>query len=128
MRTLTSAAAGEAFDLILVSCKSYDLDSAVAAIAHVAAGNGLVIPLLNGMAHIEVLRQRFGTDRVLGGLCGIFATLSPAGEVMQMMADLPTKVAIIRATDKPELEGEAKPAEGDEMAAAMQAGKAGAAT
>jgi hypothetical protein len=51
-----------------------------------------------------------------------------AGEVMQMMADLPTKVAIIRATDKPELKDEAKPAAGDEMAAAMQAGKSGAAT
>jgi 2-dehydropantoate 2-reductase len=85
VRTLTAASAGEPFDLILLSCKSYDLDTAIEAIVpHVAAGKGLVIPLLNGMAHADVLRARFGADRVLGGLCGIFATLSPAGEVVQM--------------------------------------------
>lgn len=51
-----------------------------------------------------------------------------AGEVMQIMADLPTKVAIIRATDKPEPEGAVEPVEGDGMAAAIQADKAGGGT
>jgi hypothetical protein len=50
---------------------------------------------------------------------------STAGEVMQMMADLPPNVVIIRPTDKPEPAGDAKPAAGDEMAAAMQTGKSG---
>lgn len=51
-----------------------------------------------------------------------------AAEVMQMMADLPTKVAIIRATDKPDAAGEASPAAGDAMAAAIQADKSGGGT
>ena len=100
VRTLTAASAGEPFDLILVSCKSYDLGTAIEAIApHVAAGHGLVIPLLNGMAHVDVLRKRFGADRVLGGLCGIFATLSPAGEVVQMEGLAP-RIAFGRFKDQ----------------------------
>jgi 2-dehydropantoate 2-reductase len=85
VRTLTASDPGQHFDLIILTCKSYDLPSAMdGAAPHMAAGTGLALPLLNGMAHIDVLRGRFGPDRVLGGLCGIFATLSPEGEVVQM--------------------------------------------
>ncbi len=75
VRTLTAADPGASFDLILLSCKAYDLPSAIdAAAPHMAAGDGLILPMLNGMAHVEVLREKFGADRVLGGLCGIFGT------------------------------------------------------
>jgi len=74
---------GKAFDLILLTCKSYDLAPAIESIRpHMAAGQGIVLPLLNGMAHIERLRGEFGPDRVLGGACGIFATLGPQGEIL----------------------------------------------
>ena len=102
VRTLTSADPGQPFDLVILTCKSYDLGSAIEAAApHMKAGAGLVLPLLNGMAHIDVLRERFGRDRVLGGLCGIFATLSPAGEVVQM-AGLPPRIAFGRFKDQVE--------------------------
>ena len=44
-------------------------------------------------------QQRFGADRVLGGLCGIFATLSPEGVVVQM-AGLPPRIAFGRFQDQ----------------------------
>jgi 2-dehydropantoate 2-reductase len=85
VRTITSADLGQPFDLVLITCKSYDLASSIEAAApHMKASRGLALPLLNGLAHIDVLREKFGKDRVLGSLCGIFATLSPAGEVVQM--------------------------------------------
>ncbi len=100
VRTLTTADPGRPFDLVIVTCKSYDLQSAIAAAApHLEAGSGLALPLLNGMAHIDVLRERFGKDRVLGGLCGIFATLSPAGEVVQM-AGLSPRLSFGRFKDQ----------------------------
>ncbi len=100
VRTLTKADVGQPFDLVILTCKSYDLESAIEAAApHMAAGAGLALPLLNGMAHIDVLRQRFGPDRVLGGLCGIFATLSPTGEVVQMEG-LPPRIAFGRFKDQ----------------------------
>ena len=98
VRTLTSADPGQPFDLVIITCKSYDLGSAIEVAApHMKAG--LAMPLLNGMAHIDVLRERFGRDRVLGGLCGIFATLSPAGEVVQM-AGLPPRLSFGRFKDQ----------------------------
>jgi 2-dehydropantoate 2-reductase len=97
---ITAADPGRPFDLVLVTCKSFDLASSIeAATPHMKAGAGLVLPLLNGMAHIDVLRERFGQDRVLGGLCGIFATLSPAGEVIQMEG-LPPRLSFGRFKDQ----------------------------
>ena len=92
VRTIAAADRGEPFDLIILTCKAYDLPSAIEAVTpHMAAGNGLILPLLNGMAHVDALRGRFGKDRVLGGVCGIFATLSDAGEMLHL-----DKPAIIR--------------------------------
>jgi 2-dehydropantoate 2-reductase len=102
VRTITGADPGRPFDLVIVTCKAYDLESSIQAAApHMAAGGGLALPLLNGMAHIDVLRARFGQDRVLGGLCGIFATLSPAGEVIQMEG-IPPRLAFGRFKDQME--------------------------
>ena len=110
VRTLTAADPGQPFDLVILTCKSYDLGPAIEAAApHMAAGGGLVIPLLNGMAHVNLLRARFGQDRVLGGLCGIFATLSLAGEVVQM-AGLPPRIAFGRFKDQIERNALAEPA------------------
>jgi 2-dehydropantoate 2-reductase len=43
-----------------------------------------VLPLLNGLAHLDRLAEVFGEQRVLGGSCAVPATLSPEGEVMQL--------------------------------------------
>lgn len=100
VRTLTAADGGQPFDLVILSCKSYDLPSSIdAAAPHMEAGTGLIVPLLNGMAHVDVLRARFGQDRVLGGLAGISATLSPRGEVVQM-PPLPPRVSFGRFQDQ----------------------------
>src|SRR5438067_13515708 len=63
------------FDLILVSNKAYDLDGAVASFAPAVGPNTAILPLLNGMRHLDVLDERFGRERVLGGRCFISATL-----------------------------------------------------
>jgi 2-dehydropantoate 2-reductase len=105
VRTLTVADKGRPFDLVILTCKAYDLPSAIdAAAPHMDTGAGeadagLVMPLLNGMAHIDVLRDRFGKDRVLGGLCRISTTLSPAGDVVQM-AGLPPRIVFGRFKDQ----------------------------
>ena len=38
-----------------------------------------ILPLLNGMRHLEALGERFGAERVLGGLCMISASLDDEG-------------------------------------------------
>lgn len=72
------------FDLILLSCKAYDLDSAVADLAPSVGPDSAILPVLNGMAHLDVLDARFGAGRVLGGSCAIAATLAPDGAIRHM--------------------------------------------
>jgi 2-dehydropantoate 2-reductase len=73
--TLLAENLSESYDLILLSCKAYDLDSAIASFASAVGPKTLILPLLNGMRHLDVLETRFGRDRVLGGQCVIAATL-----------------------------------------------------
>ena len=72
------------FDLVLVSCKAYDLDSAMDAIAPAVHMGADVLPLLNGLHHYDALDARFGHAHVPGGLCFISATLGPHGEIRHL--------------------------------------------
>src|SRR2546426_1936535 len=72
------------FDVVLLSCKAFDLADAINSFAPAVGPNTSIIPLLNGMRHLDVLDQRFGAERVLGGLCAIAATLNEAREGVQL--------------------------------------------
>lgn len=71
-------------DLVIVASKAYDLESAIASIAPAVGPQTLVLPLLNGLAHLDRLDAAFGPGRVLGGTCAIAATLTPEGTVRQL--------------------------------------------
>ena len=75
---------GAAVDLVLLTCKAYDLESAIGAIAPAVGASTCVLPLLNSVAHIERLAAAFGAARVAGGSCAIPATLTEQGEVVQL--------------------------------------------
>src|SRR5206468_11184909 len=75
----------EKFDVILLSCKAFDLADAIKSFAPAVGPNTSIIPLLNGMLHLNVLDQKFGSERVLGGLCAIAVTLNEAREVVHLM-------------------------------------------
>ncbi|MBL6455352.1 ketopantoate reductase family protein [Belnapia sp. T6] len=82
VRTLLAAEPG--FDLVLLTCKAYDLDAAIEAIRPAMGPGTAVLPVLNGLAHIDRLCREFGEGQVLGGLAKIQATLTPAGVVRQL--------------------------------------------
>src|SRR3979490_1093327 len=71
------------FDVVLLSCKAFDLDDAIKSFAPAVGPQTSIIPLLNGMSHLNVLDDKFGRGRVLGGLCAIAATLNEKGGVVQ---------------------------------------------
>jgi 2-dehydropantoate 2-reductase len=71
------------YDAVLLTCKAYDLDDAITTIAPGLAPGAYVLPLLNGIAHIDRLNARFGATHVLGGTAKIQATLTDAGTVKQ---------------------------------------------
>src|SRR5262249_49717244 len=65
----------EPYDLVLLSCKAYDLEGAITSFAPSVGPNTAILPLLNGLRHLDVLDERFGSGRVLGGQCLISAVL-----------------------------------------------------
>ena len=77
----------EKFDVVLLSCKAFDLDDAIKSFAPAVGPQTAIIPLLNGMLHLDVLDRKFGRERVLGGLCAIAVTLNDKREVVQLAAD-----------------------------------------
>lgn len=72
------------YDLIIITVKSFALEQLMEDIAPAVGPDTLIMPILNGMRHIATLQQRFGDDKVIGGLCKINATLGESGEVIQM--------------------------------------------
>lgn len=81
---VTTEGLGAPFDLILLSCKAYDLAEAMESLAGAVGPNTAILPLLNGMAHIDALSARFGADKVLGGLCMISSTLDDSGAILHL--------------------------------------------
>lgn len=82
--TLKEAGRGQPFDLVLLSCKAFDLESAMDSFAPAMGPSSVVLPLLNGMGHIEKLQKRFGNNAVLGGQCQISSTLDAEGRVVHL--------------------------------------------
>src|ERR1700722_10810923 len=72
------------FDLVVLSCKAYDLEGAIRSFAKAVGPATAILPLLNGMRHIDRLSERFGPERVLGGQCAISATLDADGAVVHL--------------------------------------------
>lgn len=72
------------YDLVLLTCKAYDLPDAMETIAPAMEGRAGVLPLLNGVAHLALLSDRFGEVRVLGGVAKIAVTLTPEGIIKHL--------------------------------------------
>jgi 2-dehydropantoate 2-reductase len=84
-RTVVAGGLDGPHDLILLAVKAYSLDEAMEAMAPAVGPTTAVLPLLNGVRHLDLLAGRFGRERVLGGAAVIAATLGPEGPVLQQM-------------------------------------------
>lgn len=82
VKTVLAADVKPGYGIVLFTCKAYDLDAAMDAIAPAMNGEAAVVPLLNGLAHFERLDARFGRERVMGGTAHINAMLRKDGTVV----------------------------------------------
>ncbi len=74
------------FDVILFSTKAYHLNEAIQDLKPFVGESTVIIPLLNGIAHVTLLQKEFGEEKVIGGLCFIETTLNDQGEIVQTSA------------------------------------------
>ncbi|WP_080848481.1 ketopantoate reductase family protein [Cytobacillus gottheilii] len=83
-KMILSGEKADPFDVILLSVKSYHLDQAVTSMKPYVGDHTYILPLLNGIAHLDVLQDVFGKEKVLGGLCFIETTIGESGNIVQM--------------------------------------------
>jgi 2-dehydropantoate 2-reductase len=69
------------YDLVLLTAKHYDLDAAIAAIGPAMGRDSVVLPLLNGLVHLDRLDAAFGPERVFGGVAYVGASLTEQGGI-----------------------------------------------
>jgi 2-dehydropantoate 2-reductase len=69
------------YDLVLFTCKAYDLEAAMDAVAPAMGAGAALLPMLNGLAHFERLDARFGAANVMGGTAQINVMLKKDGLV-----------------------------------------------
>jgi 2-dehydropantoate 2-reductase len=81
-RLLTAGELTRPADIVLLSVKATALDQAVADFTPAVGPQTLIIPFLNGMAHLDMLNERFGRSAVLGGVVFIVATASDDGDIV----------------------------------------------
>ena len=70
----------EPVDVLWIATKTYQLD---AALATVEATPRMIVPLLNGVDHVAVLRARFGSDRVVPATIAVEAEQLALGRFVQ---------------------------------------------
>jgi 2-dehydropantoate 2-reductase len=75
----TAAEISDPFDVVLVSVKAYGLEVAMVDFAPAVGADTMIVPVLNGMKHIDDLTDRFGKRTVVGGVCKVATMVDDAG-------------------------------------------------
>jgi len=98
--TLQAGQIAHPYDVVLLCCKAYDLQDAITAISPAVGPDSCILPFLNGIKHIDILAERFGERRVLGGLNFGGGVLTANGEILRALHNAgTTKFGELNGTD-----------------------------
>jgi 2-dehydropantoate 2-reductase len=82
VRLIVAGGTADAFDVILLAVKAYQLDDAIEDFAAYVSAGTMILPVLNGVKHMDALRSRFGASHVIGGVARIATTLDERGRIL----------------------------------------------
>ena len=71
------------YDAILLTVKAFSLESALSDMAAAVGPETMILPVLNGMRHVDILAKRFGKRSVVGCACKITASIDDRGRIVQ---------------------------------------------
>ncbi len=74
-------------DVVLLAIKAWQLEDAIIQMKSLIGANTIIVPLMNGIDHIETLITAFGRELVLGGLCRISTFIADAGHISHVGID-----------------------------------------
>ena len=81
-RVITAGEAAGDFDVILLAVKAYQLEAAIEDFGAYVTQRSVILPVLNGMKHVDILRSRFGSPHVIGGVAKIASSLDERGRIL----------------------------------------------
>jgi 2-dehydropantoate 2-reductase len=82
--TVTAGRLHEAYDVAVIAVKAFALDPALDDLGAAVGPDTVLVPFLNGVRHVDVLRARFGDQRTFGGVCYVATELKSDGTVVQL--------------------------------------------
>jgi len=82
VKTTTADAISTEFDVIFLTCKAYDLEPAIKAVTPVVRDRTAILPILNGVNHIDILINYFGADRILAGVTQFLVNQDKDGTIL----------------------------------------------
>lgn len=83
-RLVTADALTPDYDVVLLSVKAYALGSAIADLAPAMTRGAFIMPVLNGMRHMDTLVEQFGSPAVIGGVCLVASMIDADGRIVQL--------------------------------------------
>jgi 2-dehydropantoate 2-reductase len=83
-RLVTAEAIEAPYDVVLLGVKAYSLAAAIDDFAAAVGPDTMILPMLNGMRHMDSLDERFGRKSVVGGVCKVATTIDAAGRIVQL--------------------------------------------
>jgi 2-dehydropantoate 2-reductase len=82
-KLITADQLSVSYDAILLSVKAFSLESAVSDMAAAVGPETVILPVLNGMRHVDILANRFGKRSVAGCACKVSASIDDRGRIEQ---------------------------------------------
>ena len=83
-KVVTKDATGAPYDAIILAVKAYSLAAALKDLAPAVGPDTMILPLLNGMKHMDTIAAAAGPNALIGGLCAIAATIDGEGRIVHM--------------------------------------------
>ena len=83
-KLVTAEQLDSSFDVVLLTVKAYGLEQAIADFAPAVGSETIILPVLNGMRHMDVLASRFSARNVAGCICKIASTLDDQGRIVEL--------------------------------------------
>jgi 2-dehydropantoate 2-reductase len=89
-KLVTAGDVGGPYDAVLLTVKAYALDAALADLAPAIGPDTMILPVLNGMKHVDAIKARFGEKTLVGCVCKVATIVDEQGRIVQLnkMQDL----------------------------------------
>jgi 2-dehydropantoate 2-reductase len=83
-KLVTADAITQPFDAVLLTVKGFQLDAALEDMAPAISPEAMIVPVLNGMQHMDVIARRFSPHNLVGGVLKVSTVLDDDGRIVQL--------------------------------------------